>query len=129
MVGVGVGVGVGVDVGVGVMVGVGVEIGVEVGVGVRVETKIVWGTGARTMVFSSWKRIPPRAERLAYRRKPKSGAGVGGGRKPSKAFLGISTLPSKVAKTTNRMTIRWEVKRERRGQVSASATEVCVIDL
>jgi hypothetical protein len=93
---------------------------------VRVGTKFVWGTGARTMVFSSWKRIPPRAERPAYKRKPKLGAGVGVDREPGEAALGISTPFSRVAETANRMTKKWEVKRE--NDVSPIlAIEVCIL--
>jgi hypothetical protein len=122
-VGVKVGGGVGVEVGGGVGVkvepGVGVErevevgIGVEVGVGVGVGAKLVWGTGAWMIVFSSWKRAPPRAERPAYRRKPRLGAGVEVDRESGGAALGISILPSKAAETASTMTMKWEVKREK----------------
>ena len=104
-------------------------IGVEVGVGVRVGAKLVWGTGARTMVLSSWKRAPPRTERSAYRRKPRLGAGVGVDRGPGGAALGISTLPSRVADTASRMTIKWEVKRERKSPSPTLALEVRILVL
>ena len=101
-VGVKVEVSVGVEVGRGVKVGTGVEVGVGVGVG----AKSVRGTGARMRVFSSCKRIPPRAERPAYRRKPRLGAGVGLCRESGRVSLGMSTLFSNVAETASRMTKR-----------------------
>ncbi|MBM4464101.1 MAG: hypothetical protein FJ014_00790 [Chloroflexi bacterium] len=118
---------VGVGVGVGVGRGVGVGTGVEVGVGVGVGAKIVWGTGAGRMVFSFWERIPPRSENPAYMRKPRPGAGVGVDRKPAGAALGISTLPSRVAETASRMTMKWEVKREKKGLSPILAIEVCIL--
>ena len=81
------------------------------------------------MVSSSWKRVPLRAERPAYRRKPKLGAGVGEGREPSEAALGTSTWLSRVADTTSRMTIEWEVKREKKGSMPVLAIEVCILVL
>jgi len=113
-VGVGVGVEVGVEVGVkvGVGVGVGVEVGVEVGIGVEVgvgvgdAAKIVRGTGAGRMVFSSWKRTPPRAERPAYKRNPKPEAGVGVDREPNRMVLGTFTWLRMVAEAANRMTMK-----------------------
>ncbi len=104
-------------------------IGVKVGVGVMVGAKLVWGTGARTMVLSSWRRTPPRVERPVYNsRKPRLVAGVGVERGPGET-AGISALPSKVADTANRMTIKWEVKRERKSPSPTLAIEVRILVL
>lgn len=101
-------------------------IGVDARVGVGVGAKMVWGTGARTIVSSSWERRLPRAERPAYKRKPKLGAAVGVGREPSGAALGISTLLTRVAETASRMTIKWEMKREE-DQMSTLAIEARIL--
>ena len=128
-VGVKVGGSVGVEVGGGVGVGVAVGIGVEVGVGVSVGAKSVWGTGAGTMVSSSWERSPPRAETPAYRRKPKLGAGVGVDREPGRIAFGRSTLPSRVTEIANRMMVEWEVKREEKDPSLILAIEVRMLFL
>lgn len=51
---------------------------------------------------------------------------MGVGREPGRAALGIFTLPGRVAATANRMTIRWEVKREKKGLSPILASEVFI---
>jgi len=50
-------------------------------------------------------------------------------RKPGRAALGISTLLTRVAETASRITIEWEVKREKKGLAPILAIEVCILVL
>lgn len=102
--------------------GVGLRVGV--GVGVRVGAKSVLGTGARTIVLSSWKRIPPRAERVVDRRAPKLGAAVGTGKTSGKATLWKFTLLSNRAESISKMTNRWDAKRNGKTPVPTLAMEL-----
>jgi hypothetical protein len=79
------------------------------------------------MVSSFWERTPPRTDRSAYRRKPKLGAAVGVGWERGRAAFGISTLLTRVAETARRMMMKWEMKREEKGETLTLAIEVRIL--